>query len=101
MARRIIWSKPSVQDLAELHAYIAEDSPLNARNFLRALRKSVESLRDFPQLGRVVPELENLAVRELLMGDYRIIYRLGPEERIEIARVRHVKRLFRDKDLSE
>ena len=99
MARRIVWSSPSVQDLAELYAYIGQDSRQHAKKFLRNLRKTVESLRDFPQLGRVVPELENLSVRELLMGDYRIIYRLGPEERIEIARVRRVKRLFSHKDL--
>lgn len=100
MARRIVWSNPSVQDLAELYDYIAEDSPRHAKDFLRELRRTVENLSDFPNLGRMVPELENPAVRELILGNYRIIYRLGTQDRLEIARIRHVKRLLAEKDLN-
>ncbi len=48
----------------------------------------------------MVPELENPAVRELNLGNFRIIYRLGAQDRLEIARIRHVKRLFAEKDLT-
>lgn len=101
MARRIVWSTPSLQDLAEIRDYISQDSALHGKKFLRSLRSTVENLREFPRLGRVVPEFENVSVREILLVDYRIIYRIGPEERIEIVRVRHVKRLFGPKDLGE
>jgi hypothetical protein len=36
-------------------------------------------LEALAERGRVVPELDDPGVRELLVGSYRLIYEVGPE----------------------
>jgi plasmid stabilization system protein ParE len=56
---------------------------------------AVERLKTFPESGRVVPELSDPLYRELIMGSYRIVYRLRPGESVEILTVFHGARLLR------
>ena len=78
--------------MTALHAYIAQDSQLYAERFVAKLIRSTESLADFPQLGRHVPdEPEHTDLRELLVQSYRIVYRIEAE-RILIATVHHGSR---------
>lgn len=79
MARRLRWSKTAADDLDEIAAYIAEDAPGAARRFVLSIRRAANTLTKLPERGRIVPELEPPAVRELLLGSYRLIYRVDPE----------------------
>ena len=54
----------------------------------------MERIARFPRSGSVVPELMNESIRELVHGNYRIVYRLG-EGRIEVIAVVHGARLLR------
>jgi plasmid stabilization system protein ParE len=45
----------------------------------RALR-ATDRLADYPRSGRVVPELGIQTIRELIVGSYRIIYRLREDQ---------------------
>lgn len=49
---------------------------------------TVEILKDFPESGGRVAELRREDVRELLVGDYRVIYRLK-DRNVDILSVRH------------
>jgi toxin ParE1/3/4 len=73
---RIVWTEPAVEDLRELHAYIARDSEVYASGFVERIILVAERLADHPQVGRVVPEKNDDNVRELLYQQYRIIYRI-------------------------
>jgi plasmid stabilization system protein ParE len=53
----------------------------------------VERLESFPQSGRVVPEKKDPQVREILLGNYRIIYRLR-EHMAELLTIHHGARLL-------
>ena len=57
----------------------------------RAVR-SVERLGDFPEIGRVVPEVGVRRIRELIFGAYRIIYRV--KDTVEILTVRRGSQLL-------
>jgi plasmid stabilization system protein ParE len=46
----------------------------------------MDRLREFPESGRVVPERNEIAVRELIEGSYRIVYEVR-EARVEILTV--------------
>ena len=47
-------------------------------------------LRDFPELGRVVPEFAHPSIREIVVRSYRVIYRLDHAgRRVDIARFWH------------
>jgi plasmid stabilization system protein ParE len=54
----------------------------------------VDRLQDHPLSGRVVPELGDTSIREVIHGNYRIVYRLRHDV-VEIATVFHGARLFR------
>lgn len=61
-------------DLAQIRAFIAADSPRYARQFVERIIGAVRTLREFPLLGRTVPEADRDDVRELIFQNYRIIY---------------------------
>ena len=89
----IEWASTAEKDLYEVIDYIAQDSPQYAFFFTEQVRKKIENLRSFPQLGRKVPELEDPNIRELIFRNYRLIYR-SFEEKIQIIRILHGSRLL-------
>ena len=93
MSNRIYWTRQSQEDLLQVRAFISRDAPATASAFVRRLRDSVNRLKEFPESGQVVPELGREDIRELLRGNYRIIYRIG-QERIDILAVYHSAQLL-------
>ena len=79
MARRVRWTRTAADDLEEIADYIAEDAPGAAARFVHKLRSAARSLNEMPERGRRVPVLEPLELRELILGNYRLIYRVDPE----------------------
>ncbi len=93
MPTRIYWTRQAREDLRGIRAFIAKDAPATASAFVRRLRESVGRLRRFPHSGQVVPELGREDIREILRGNYRIIYRFGPS-RVDILAVYHGAQLL-------
>ena len=93
MAFKLIWSPTAKFDLKDIAAFIAEDSFLAAKRFVERLFHAVERLRDFPESGRIVPEFNDPAIREVIRKPCRIVYRVDSKMHIvEIARVWHAAR---------
>ena len=90
---QIIWSPLSLDRVMEIAKYIAQDNPTAAKKWVETLFEKVELLRSSPQSGRVVPETHSDDIRELLYGNYRVIYRLE-EKRVSILTVRHGKQIL-------
>jgi len=88
MAQAIIWSNPAVDDLEQIVQYIARDSHTYVAAVAGRILDSIDRLADFPGMGRVVPEFEEDAIRELIVYPYRVIYRVGTD-RIVIAAIIH------------
>jgi toxin ParE1/3/4 len=91
---RIIWAPQAIEDLEAIRAYVARDSPHSAELLVERLVSAVERLEANPLSGRVVPEVGDEALREVIHGSYRIVYRLRPDL-FEIVTVFHAARLFR------
>ena len=72
----VVWSAQALADVQEIHDYIARTSPRYAALVADRVVGAVGRLRDFPESGRVVPELGDQAVREVIHGAYRIVYEL-------------------------
>ena len=85
---KIKWSPLSIDRLTSIVNYISQDKPNAAKNIADTIFKAVERLKDFPQSGRVVPELENPKYREILIKNYRVIYSIL-EDVIYIITIRH------------
>jgi toxin ParE1/3/4 len=90
---RITWSPRSLRDLEAIRDYIAQDSPYYADLTVRRIFAAVERLSKFPQSGRVVPELRRVDVREVIIGSFRVVYRVRADT-IEVVTVFHSARRF-------
>jgi toxin ParE1/3/4 len=82
----LIWSPRSVADLEEIRDFIEADSPAWAELTVRRLVAAVERLRQFPDSGRMVPERHSPILREVILGNFRIVYRRGSDV-VEIVTV--------------
>ena len=76
----VIWTQPALQDLNELAEYIALDNPIAARQLVQQVFSKIERLQDFPQSGRVPPELPDSVYREILVPPCRIFYRQDAQQ---------------------
>ena len=89
----LIWTHRAIEDVQSIKQFIAQDSPHYAELVTQRLIASVERLPALPQSGRIVPEINDPTVREVIHGSYRIVYRLIREE-IHIVTVHHAARLL-------
>jgi toxin ParE1/3/4 len=83
---RILWSPQSLRDLDAVHEYIARDSERYAGLTIARIFSAVERLTQFPRSGRIVPELDVPKIREVIVGRFRVVYRVQ-DELIEVATV--------------
>ncbi len=90
---KIIWSPLAVDRASEIVDYIAQDKPTAAKGWINEVFKKVEQLKSSPQIGRVVPEISDDQFRELIYGNYRIIYRIEIKQ-ISILTIRHGKQIL-------
>ncbi|MBR07283.1 MAG: plasmid stabilization protein [Rickettsiales bacterium] len=86
---KINWTLQAKNDLIAIAEYIAQDSIKYAKLQVKRIRFRVKQLVEFPNSGRVVPELENPRIREVILGNYRIIYLIATDERIDILTIHH------------
>jgi len=77
-----IWSNIAENDLRNIVEYIADDSPHNALKIFKRIKQQASRLYDFPERGRIVPELRDqgiLQYREIIISPWRILYRISPK----------------------
>lgn len=86
---QIKWLKSARQDLKEIYDYIALDSKRYAQLQVERIQQKTELLKTQTELGKLVDEIQNLNVRELVEGHYRIIYKIINTEEIHILMVHH------------
>ena len=91
---RVLWSRQAVEDVEAIKFYISRDSVRYAQLVAERIVEAVDRLTIFPQSGRIVPEVGDETIREVIFGNYRIVYRIS-DVGIEILTVFHASRLFR------
>ncbi|MEI9919335.1 MAG: type II toxin-antitoxin system RelE/ParE family toxin [Bacteroidota bacterium] len=85
---KIEWSELALSDLQSIHEYISRDSAFYANKLISKIAGRIDQLEKFQQSGRIVPELNNEMVRELIEGSYRIIYQVE-DGCVTIVRIHH------------
>jgi toxin ParE1/3/4 len=87
--RRVVLWTPSARDsLDEILAFIAIDSPAAAAKIAEVVLAAAESLSVFAERGRVVPETDTSAIREIFVYRYRLMYQVFAAE-VRILSVLH------------
>lgn len=75
----IAWAEPALADLTAIRSCIGRDSEPYAERLLDRLLHAVERIVQVPRVGRVVAEIGDERIRELLFQTFRIVYRADPD----------------------
>ena len=87
---KVVWSFIAAGNLIENNRYIAKDNPEAARAVIKDIYGAGTRIREFPEKGRVVPEIGKTNIKEIFCRGYRIIYKIE-SKRITILTVRHMR----------
>lgn len=85
MVKQIRWSPEALDDLERISGYIAKDSVFYAKAVVEKIVATVESIPEFPLIGRVVPEMNQENYRERFVHRFRVIYKLFDNEMLVLA----------------
>jgi toxin ParE1/3/4 len=85
----IRWLKEARGDLRDIYDYISLDSERYAKHQIDKLLNRTLILKNHIRVGKVVEEINKPEIRELIEGNYRIIYRIVSENQIHILMVHH------------
>jgi len=95
---KIIWSPLAIERVTEIAAYITQDSPDAAIKWVDSVFEVTERLQEFPMSSRKVTEASREDIREIIHGNYRIIYKVSKKQ-VMILTVRHTRQILPDEDL--
>jgi toxin ParE1/3/4 len=85
---KVRWSRQAADDLEAICLFIARDAAPLAAIFADRVLRSTDRLASHPRLGRVVPELGIENIREIIVGSYRVIYRIR-ENTVHLLTLHH------------
>ena len=91
----VVWTPRAQADLEAIGAYHAQTAPGYAEALVRKLIYAAERSEAFPASGRIVPEIGDESMREVIHRNYRIVYfHLPDEDKVEVLTVFHASRQF-------
>jgi len=99
VAIKLEWSNEALEDIESIATYIEKDSPVYAKSIVSKFFEKAEIIKDFTQLGRIVPELNDSTIREIFVYSYRLIYKIDSNTVLFVA-VIHGKRLLENHEKS-
>ena len=90
----INWTNAALEDLVDIGEYIGKDSIRYAEITVTELFESTSILENNPKAGTVVVEFEDETIRQIVRGNYRIVYKLVNAFRIDVLTVHNGARLI-------
>ncbi len=95
---KVVWTEQARRRLSEIEEFIARDRPATAAKLVDKLVDRPDALATYPDRGRKLRELPGSGLRELVVDDYRLVYRRVAST-IEVLTVFEGHRLLRRKAL--
>jgi toxin ParE1/3/4 len=77
---RVRWSKRALKQVVNAGVYVVQDRRHGVLRWAEELVSAMWNAGEFPESGRVVPEIGNPRIREIIHRDVRVIYRIDPTE---------------------
>ena len=96
---KVVWTQRALDDLNDIGDYISKDSFKYAKITLEKLVETASIIENYPLLGRFVPEINDKTIREIIKGNYRVIYQIRKETSIFILTVFHSARSLTTENL--
>jgi addiction module RelE/StbE family toxin len=94
----VTWTEQALERLLEIERFVARDDPRAADRLVDKLIDRGEALAEHPDRGRRLLELSESGLRELVVDNYRIVYRRTPKV-VEVLTVFEGHRLLRPDEL--
>ena len=92
---KVSWTPQALDDIDAICLFISRDAPEFAKIFADRAFRATDRLATFPRSGRILPELNVDDIREIILGNYRLIYRIsGNEDEVHILTAHHGARLL-------
>jgi plasmid stabilization system protein ParE len=88
---KVSWSPEAVKDVQSIVEFLANSSPYFAKTVSAKLFSTARSLGSFPNAGKVIPGIDDATVREIVVYNYRLVYRVEKYQILIVALV-HGKR---------
>ena len=89
---KVVWSPLALEKVSSIAEFIALDKPSAAIDWANDVFDLAEGIGSQPEMGREVPELIGKGYREIIFGNYRIIYKLS--DTVQILTVRNCRQLL-------
>jgi len=90
---KVTWSPLAIDRVAEIASYMAEANRNAAETWIHKIFERTGQLAHFPESGRYLPEMPRRDIRELVWGNYRIIYRIASRQ-VSVLTVRHARQIL-------
>ncbi len=90
MPLEVVWAESALQRLDAILVHVAGYRPRAAVGLIDRMFDRASKLGEFPELGRVYAALPGAGLREVIEGNYRLIYRVEVA-RVVVVAVRHVR----------
>ncbi len=91
---KVRWTDYAIENLNDIGNYIGKDSIKYAEIIVTDLFNYPDVLSQYPLIGRVVLEFNNVNIRELIRGNYRIVYKILNKKLIDILVIHHSAQLL-------
>ena len=89
---QIKWTIQARDDLKNIAEYISLDSVKYAERQIARIKVRLHALKNQISFGKITPEINDPDFRELIEGNYRIIYKIQSESRVSILTFHHSAR---------
>jgi len=93
------WTEFAVAKVTEIAEYISLDSPVEADKWVNNIFDKADSIPTFTNRFRQVKESSNPNHKEVIFGNYRIIFKVTPKK-IYILTVRNFKQILPDNEIT-
>jgi plasmid stabilization system protein ParE len=91
--RRIVWTFRARQALDDAIGFVAAEAPQAAERLLIRVLDAADTLSQMAERGRIVPEIGETQIRELITSPYRLMYRVSDND-IHILSLVHERQQF-------
>ncbi|MCF6240277.1 MAG: type II toxin-antitoxin system RelE/ParE family toxin [Bacteroidales bacterium] len=89
---QINWTFQARDDLKAIAEFISKDSIIYAKRQIQRIKNRTNILKTHIYSGKIVIEIDRSDIRELIEGNYRIIYKIVHINRVDILTVHHSAR---------
>ncbi len=90
---RLNWTSHALNKIEDICHYIDGYDVDSSKKFMKSVKIELDSLKQFPKIGRIVPERNNENLREIFIKKFRFLY-IYEKNEITILTILHFKQDF-------